>query len=341
MNQGKILSIEALRGAAALAVMLFHFTGTWLPPGVLKTIGSYGWLGVEAFFVISGFVIPHSMSIRCFDIRKDSRKFIWRRIVRLEPAYLVTVLLCFALQFASSMAHGFRGEPVTGRIVYDLLLHPLYLVPWFDGRWLTPVFWSLAIEFQYYFLALALSPLLLSKRPMRVRAALMLAAVGSLVCSDNRLVFFYLPIFAVGFLYFLTLTSRLPTLEAVGWGAAFLAVAAFKLSVLHAITALATVALFTVPVSRAMPLLWIGTISYSLYLVHVPIGGRVISLVTRFTDSPLLVIVPAVALSFAGALLLYRFVERPSIKAIGSQTLMPLVDEGKSPKMGGETNCRE
>ncbi len=58
-----------------------------------------------------------------------------------------------------------------------------------------------------------------------------------------------------------------------------------------------------------------GLISYSLYLVHVPIGGRVVNLGTRFAHSlPLqcLVLAGAVAVSIFSAFLMYLAVERPS-----------------------------
>lgn len=57
---GKIAIVEVIRGLAALAVAWFHLTGTY-PSGWVRASGSYGWLGVDAFFVISGFVVPYSI----------------------------------------------------------------------------------------------------------------------------------------------------------------------------------------------------------------------------------------------------------------------------------------
>ncbi|WP_081599255.1 acyltransferase family protein [Prochlorothrix hollandica] len=56
--------INFLRGIAALSVAWFHFTNgnvDFLDPGLLKFSGKYGYLGVEIFFVISGFIIPYSL----------------------------------------------------------------------------------------------------------------------------------------------------------------------------------------------------------------------------------------------------------------------------------------
>ena len=64
---------DHLRGMAALAVCLFHFTcgnPEFLSPSdPIRGVGSFGWLGVEAFFVISGFVIPYSLYLRSYRLR--------------------------------------------------------------------------------------------------------------------------------------------------------------------------------------------------------------------------------------------------------------------------------
>jgi peptidoglycan/LPS O-acetylase OafA/YrhL len=56
--------LDMLRGIASFAVCWFHLTNgnvAFLPAGILKSSGAYGWLGVEVFFVISGFVIPYAL----------------------------------------------------------------------------------------------------------------------------------------------------------------------------------------------------------------------------------------------------------------------------------------
>jgi peptidoglycan/LPS O-acetylase OafA/YrhL len=62
-------------------------------------------------------------------------------------------------------------------------------------------------------------------------------------------------------------------------------------------------------------LIWTGMISYSLYLVHVPIGGRIINIAEKLPDTPairLLALLIAMALSLLIAALFFRFVEQPS-----------------------------
>src|SRR5207244_1915888 len=60
----RIEAIQGLRGLAAFSVCWFHFTNgnpTFLSPGILKSSGTLGGLGVEIFFVISGFIVPYSL----------------------------------------------------------------------------------------------------------------------------------------------------------------------------------------------------------------------------------------------------------------------------------------
>lgn len=83
-ENNRVSTIDALRGIASLAVCWFHLTNgnpKFLPDGALKASGAYGWLGVEAFFVISGFVIPFSLYRSGHEL-KDYPRFLYKRVVR-------------------------------------------------------------------------------------------------------------------------------------------------------------------------------------------------------------------------------------------------------------------
>lgn len=97
-----------MRGVAAVMVMWFHFTFA-LPDGVLRASGLYGYLGVEVFFVISGFIIPYSMD-RPYRFAKDGLAFIGRRILRLEPPYLMSVLLILCVPYIACFTPWFDGD---------------------------------------------------------------------------------------------------------------------------------------------------------------------------------------------------------------------------------------
>lgn len=321
MQDQRLASVEYVRGLAAAAVVWFHFTQgnkDYLPEGFIKYSGELGYLGVEAFFVMSGFIIPLSLYKRRFAINKDGLSFLLRRILRLEPPYFVAILLSLVLAYLSPLAPDFRGiEPVG--LFTDALLHPLYLVPWFNGRWLNPVFWTLAIEFQYYLLMVFITPILLSRYIWYKRFLIIMILIVPFAHPDGRTVFAYLPLFGFGFLAFLVAAEGLENYEYAFWLIALAVSSIENLGFMETIVSLATVALLAVRWPKQFRMMgWLGAISYSLYLVHVPIGGRVINIFSRFPDLivvKILGLISAVLLSIASAYVLWRFVELRSQEA--------------------------
>src|ERR1700756_2122128 len=101
----RIRTIDALRGIAALSVCWFHYTAAsnsaFLPPGLLRSSGTYGYLGVEFFFVISGFVVPYAMFRARYRIG-DYGRLIGKRILRLEPAYFAAIAVTLMLDWLST-----------------------------------------------------------------------------------------------------------------------------------------------------------------------------------------------------------------------------------------------
>ena len=145
-------TVDALRGLAALSVCFFHFTnGThFRATSYLAPIGAYGWLGVEVFFVISGFIVPYAM-LRAGYTLSAWPTFMVKRLIRLEPPYLVSIAIVMLLGIASTMAPGFQGPPIDWTPA-QIAGHLGYLNTFLGLPWLNPVYWSLAIEFQFYVL---------------------------------------------------------------------------------------------------------------------------------------------------------------------------------------------
>ena len=319
MEAPRLQSVECLRGVAAFVVMWYHIVG-WAHLDLLwlKMSAAYGGVGVPMFFVISGFIIPYSMGAHGFVLRQNGGAFLLRRIIRLEPAYLVTAVMSAVLIYISSVLPGFQGQPPQD-VLSNLMLHPLYLVPWFHGEWMNPVFWTLAIEFQYYLAILIMGQPLLSNK-LSLKRGVLVAVFGlSFTTTDVRLLFVYLPLFAFGFIYFLYQTKRIIPIEAAAWGTAFILPAWIHLGLPSIAAAAITVALFRVTVlARLAPLLWLGSISYSLYLVHVPIGGRIVNYANRYNltlTTQVLAVVIACFASLSVAFILWRLVEVPSQRA--------------------------
>ena len=315
-------SVEILRGVAAFSVMWFHLTNgnsSFLPSdSLLKASGAYGWLGVQLFFVISGFIIPYSLSLRSYQITADGLGFLGRRIARIEPAYLASAILMVVLQVVSALTPGSHADMPASGLVTSLALHFAYLAPWFDVPWLSPVYWSLAIEFQYYIAMLFVTPLLLSTRRSNVYLFLLVTAAFSLAFHDTRTLFPFLPLFGLGFVRFLAFRRVLNLAELLIWAVIFFGLSWFVLDPLQALAAAFAFGFLFLPLNRPVPVLsFLGSISYSLYLIHVPIGGRIINLAARLPPTiivQLVAVLVAVVVSIFAAYCFWWVIEKPSAK---------------------------
>jgi peptidoglycan/LPS O-acetylase OafA/YrhL len=317
---GRIAVVEELRGLAALYVAWFHFTNgnpAFLTEGALKLSGVHGWVGVQVFFVVSGFIIPFTMHKRGYSMVRHYVPFMAKRLVRLEPPYLACVLLSVVLGYLSSVLPGFRGEPPAYSAT-QLLLHVGYLVEIFDHVWVNPVFWSLAIEFQFYLVIGLLFPVIANKRRWVRLVSLGILFTSIFLPVSDKLLLPYLPVFTLGILTFHYY---------VGWcGVSVYCLASLLMSGaifltgspvigVAALTAALSIAFVRGP--GAKWIVWLGTISYSFYLLHVPIGGRIINLgerlATRIPDKLLIgFVLAALGISIAVASLYHRLLERPS-----------------------------
>lgn len=328
---GRVPILDPLRGLAALAVMWFHVTnGSNLLDGggagaeILKASGRFGWTGVEFFFVISGFVLPHALQRGGYRLRNYGT-FLAKRLIRLEPPYLVSLALALALGYASSHAPGFRGEPFRFEVP-RILLHLGYLNTHFGYPSYNPVYWTLGIELQFY-LGLALIFPALVARSATARSLAFLALAGASVLPGREdLIPRYLPLFLAGILTFQH-TARLVGRCAWLAGLALCSTLCLRSMPAPAAVAGACAALaiglaerLRIPASGWkgrlwQALTWTGTVSYSLYLLHVLVGGRAINLAQRLQlglPGQCLALLSASTLSLAAAWALHRWVEAPS-----------------------------
>jgi peptidoglycan/LPS O-acetylase OafA/YrhL len=150
----RLWTIDALRGAAALGVVLTHAgsamgAGTGVLERMVHGALSFGRYGVWLFFVISGFCIHYRWALAARDGRTAPPDFLafWRRrIRRLYPPYLVALLIFVFLRFGREWAtpHAMRAIGL-----HLLMLHNLDVS---TVSSINEVFWTLAIEEQLYLL---------------------------------------------------------------------------------------------------------------------------------------------------------------------------------------------
>jgi peptidoglycan/LPS O-acetylase OafA/YrhL len=315
MPSKRISLIEALRGLAAISVALFHFCNQ-LSSEAAAFVAKYGFLGVDVFFVISGFVIPLSLYGKGYSAR-DFPAFMLRRMVRLEPPYLASIALTIVLLYAGSMTPWFRGGPPN--LTFEQVgLHLFYLIPLSNYDWISPVYWSLAYEFVFY-IVVGLTFATLIKRPVEftvLMGASAFAIYYMLWAEANRAIIeFMLGALVMRWIICDGRKAALLWWLGVSLLGIFLAGGAPR-AIAAGIAAFAIMFLRHIECGRWA--LFIGGLSYSLYLVHVPIGGRVINIGKRFIHGPiyeLFLVTAALALSMAVAFLLAKTIERWAIRA--------------------------
>lgn len=309
-------SLDLLRGFASLAVCVFHLTNGehYLPENhVLRMIGSHGWLGVEMFFVISGFVIPYALRQNQYTLPKIGH-FLGKRVLRLEPSYLATIMLVIVLNYLSTLSPYYRGHPFELDWL-NVLSHLGYLNVFTEQPWLNPVFWTLAIEFQYYlWIALCFPCLVHPQRRIRYSILIGWLLLG-VILPEPRFMFHYSPLFILGILIFQYQAKLIRPYELLASASVILLCAMWQLGAAQAwVATIAALGIVFLNVDTPY-VTFFGNISYSLYLIHVPVGGRIVNLSKVFFQSPLqhsAMFLGALTLSIFSAWVFYKLIERPS-----------------------------
>jgi peptidoglycan/LPS O-acetylase OafA/YrhL len=314
----KVEVLDFLRGIASLGVCVGHM-GFIASLRYADTVFDYGRLGVPVFFVISGFIIPYSLYANNYRLR-NYFTFILKRIVRLDPPYFVAILLIIAMQYAA-YAIPRQGAPFNINLT-QVLLHLGYLNAFVGYPWLNTVFWTLAVEFQFYLLIGLIYPLIFS-RDLRIRVAMIVAfIVLSRLMPHLWYVFGHLCQFLMGIAacqYRIGLIGKRQCIFLVLLAAVFTALAA-GLGVAWTLAGLLSVVFILNLQLKSKLALFFGNISYSLYLLHAPVGymahgvfARLMGIEQSAFRGFVAFMVPLAA-SIIAAYLLYRFVELPARK---------------------------
>ena len=297
-------ALTSLRGLAAVLVVVYHFSGGFLPNLELGAYSDFvpkSYLWVDLFFVLSGFIITHAYGDKFAErVRwETARPFLFARMARIYPLHLF-VLAAFALLelakwgLEASGEAEFRAEPFEhakhpGAIATNMMMLQAAGVE--DGlTWNGPA-WSVGAEWFAYLLFPFL--ILLVFRMGWIGRVLMLAAAGvglALISDYGRnldVTYDYGVLrcafeFSLGVVLYLAYRS-IPGTAALGRDAALAAVLAAILTVMHlGYRDILLVPLFGLlivglaagggMVERALsvrPLVWLGEISYSVYMSHI------------------------------------------------------------------------
>ena len=324
---GRLVEVDALRGIAAMAVVLFHLSTRFeqVFPQTARPAVSLpdGHLGVNLFFIVSGFVIFMTL-----EKTRRPMDFVVSRFSRLYPVYWASVLLTFAVTHWLGLPGFLVGAGTASANL--LMFHGLFRIPHVDG-----VYWTLEVELLFYCGMLALFRAGQLSRIHQALVGLLLLrltyfAFERILGIDlpwtifRLLILKYIAWFALGICVYLWTNYSAPSerrkvIFTVGSAIITLAVVD---SPGIALLGLALAGIVSLAASGRLSLLrnpvmvWLGTISYPLYLVHENLGWVVQLRLLAWGMDPNLVLVIGVMTACAVATLLNRSIEQPAMRWI-------------------------
>jgi peptidoglycan/LPS O-acetylase OafA/YrhL len=325
----RIPELDGLRGIAILLVLAFHFTPAAGPLSFFAPVFQTGWVGVDLFFVLSGYLIT-GILLDSVGSHAYYRNFIVRRTLRIFPLYYVgLILFCLLSDYPDPIRwkHFFVSGGGGWYAVYLGNVRASLDGRWPDAGLLTPL-WSLQVEEQFYlsypFLVAAVSRGTLAKVLTAVVGMALLFRSAIALALPNSLLWTYtfmpcrMDSLAMGGLIAVAQREYPDMLKGrwIVW-VTLLSTATFLIDYLYSSGSLWSPAMRTIGYSavdlafagllamvlggrprgfvalcRWRWLGWIGTISYGLYLLHASAGV----IVRRF--SPRLGIYPRGSVEF-------------------------------------------
>jgi peptidoglycan/LPS O-acetylase OafA/YrhL len=340
----RLLALDGLRLLCALAVAGYHFGVSWRVDGVRPPLYHlpdaapvliYGFLGVEVFFLISGFVICMS------GWGRTVRGFAASRVARLYPAFWVCVLVTAVVVAAVPVA---GGLPVSGvPTVRDVVVNLTMLAEPLNSPLVDTVYWTLWVELRFYLIVACLVGAGMTDRRLRIfGTGWLIAAVVMPTFPGAFLTEIVMPDFApyfiAGMTMFLLRRScsdwRLWALLGGCWLVSLqrvelrvldlkpgFAVAVWPAMVLLTI-AYAVLLGIALGVTDRLDWRWLttaGALTYPFYLVHQRVGYVLIRTAHQHTGLPAGVLIAgAVVVLLTAAWLVHRLAERrlaPVLKA--------------------------
>jgi len=334
-SHNRVASLDALRGLACLAIVIYHVTIGFDDrinfPGYPHSAFRFGLLqySLDLFFMISGFVILWSVQRL-----RSVGDFAYGRFSRLFPTFWASLLMVSGyILFAQHVLGANHLGPLA--FTFPQWLANVTMLPhWVPGghfEAIEGVYWTLAVEMGFY---LAIGVAMAFRLTTRNRIVPLMAVVWTLDTASTGLHFLsalqsgyhgefrdFTNLFLAGMALFLLYQDRdrpkrdRQILWVIFWSAPFTDVLRFASHRAPAVALFCVLMYFAVfrriPGLSSRPLVWLGGLSYSLYLVHNAMGMLTMKLLMDHGSSRNLAMLVALVQAFVLAILLNKIVEKP------------------------------
>jgi peptidoglycan/LPS O-acetylase OafA/YrhL len=312
--------LDALRGIGALCVLIFHYSTRFheLFPQAAHVPFSFpgGNYRVLLFFTISGFAIFFTL-----DRIATVADFVVNRFARLYPAYLVAMLLTLSIEY---LAHATRLLVGPIAILANFtMLQGFAFMPEVDGA-----YWTLTVEIAFYFCMIAIWKFAGIRRLEPILALWLAVRWLFWLWPDMPerivmlLVLRYTPFFVIGMLAYRIWSNQRSLKQQAPYAVlallSIMTMETWDIAVVGCVLLATFVALIHghLHFLSLRPLIWLGGISYSFYLIHQHVGFVVMLEFARAGYSPWIGFAAAFLVALILGTAINRLVERPAGEAI-------------------------
>jgi peptidoglycan/LPS O-acetylase OafA/YrhL len=321
LSKQHISELDSIRAIAAISVVIYHYSYRYFDiygGGHSFDFLSYLKHGVELFFIVSGFVIYMTL-----EKVKSPLDFIVSRFSRLYPVYWV----CVCLTFLVISIFGLPGREVsfTNALMNLLMFHEYFKIPHVDG-----VYWTLTVELTFYFWIFIFYIFsVLEKFRLIMMALVITAFVSSYMGHPFNKFFFralqldFMPFFIAGITFYNIWRDKSIKSINAGYLSALVILFMLQYNMVEFIIYVFLLGIFGLLVSDRLkwlaipPLMKIGVVSYSLYLIHQNVGYIIINMLLYKIGHVMAALV-AGTIALTIALILQKYIEKPSLSAIRS-----------------------
>ena len=311
------LSFDTMRGMAILFVLAAHFLtnsvvfddySTTMLGNTSLNFSFFGNTGVILFFYLSGYLIYASI-----DRGKNIAFFLYKRLLRIYPPYLFSIAIVLIMPFF------FNFYPFYG--MRDIFANIFFIKDFLNAPYMNNVYWSLLVEVRFYFIIFVFFLLSRHFKFLKIEYLLLLL----LLVNYTKLFFTgsgswfvtWLLLFFIGILFYKYVTNKIK----IG----ILIVCLVSVYVFRDLSSFLSAVACTIIFAFCFyfnctnrVLIFFGNISYSLYLVHAPIGYSLFYFITKnFTeDFVTLKIIFVTSICILIAMFSYKFIESIYFKGI-------------------------